>query len=442
MLRDSLRTSNFSYNGEPNRLLVGTYQDDRFGTVGSNAVTQYFPVVTTKLPAAAVYDSVSLQLQFDLYHYGSTAKSSQSVSVYKLEEVIKYENIKNYFNKTGVTSGELLGKKSFTVDTEDFDEFAKSTTDYDTVITIKIPLNEGFGRELFSAAVKWRDYATPADSLFIKYSAFIEVFKGLIIKPEASDKALGFNPSAVASQLQLHYHTATDTTSLNLGLSGVISFNQITGDRSATELAQIQEYHQPYFENSETRYIQSGTGIFTKVDFSKFFEYIDTIPNLMINTAELVVENVESGSLPPPPSLALRVLNPNNNRFRRYSADNNQDSIDMVRYYPYLTYDVALSNAAAFIDNDNVFYIHGDKATTLAYSSTKRNYSGVFTLLIQKMTIRNDDRTRLLTFLLYPGSDASTKPAFTSGAKSLNRAIFPRSGIKLRISYTKPLDLQ
>jgi hypothetical protein len=443
LLRDSLRTSNFSYSGEPNRLLVGAYQDDRFGSVSASAVTQYFPVNNAKLAASAVYDSVTLQLQFDLYHYGSTAKSPQSVSVYKLEDAIKFDNINNYFNKTTVATSELLGSKSFTIDPKDFDDFVKSSTDYDTVITVKIPLSEGFGRDLFAAAIKWRDYASPSDSLFIKYSSFIEVFKGIVIKPEVTDKAVGFNPSAANTRILLHYHTTADTTTLDLGFSGVIGFNQIVGDRSTSELAQIQQYHQPYFEDTETRYIQSGTGILTKVDFSKFYDFLDTIPNIMVNSAEFVVENVESGSLPPPSSIVLRNINPGNNRFRKFSSARPQDSVDIIRYRGFLNYDRYIPpSSPALVDNDNVYYIRGDKSTVLSYSSSKRSYSGVFTLLFQQMSLRNDDRTPLTTFVLYPGSDAASTPAFESGAKSLDRAIFPRSGIKLRIYYTKPLDVQ
>ncbi|MGC3947385.1 MAG: DUF4270 family protein [Chryseolinea sp.] len=443
LLRDSLRTSNYSYSGEPNRLLVGMYQDDRFGSVSSSAVTQYFPVNNSKLASTAVYDSVSLQLQFDLYHYGSTAKSPQSLSVYKLEDVLLFDNIKNFFNKTTVNTGELLGSKSFTINPKDFDDFAKSTTDYDTVITIKIPLSNAFGREIFEAAINWRDSSEAGDDLFVKYVDFTAKFKGLVIKPETSDKAVGFNPSALNTRLLIHYHTTADTTAINLGLSGVIGFNQITGDRSASELAEIQQYHQPYLEDTDKRYIQSGAGILTKIDLSAFYEFLDTIPNIMVNSAELVVENVESSStLPPPPTIILRNLTPDNNRFRKFSKSRPQDSLDIIHYRGFLNYDRAVANTPAIIDNDNVYYVRGDKATLLSYSSTKNSYSGIFTLLLQQMSIRNDDRTPLKAFVLYPGSDASTTPAFTSGAKSLNRAIFPRSGIKLKIYYTKPLDVQ
>lgn len=440
LLRDSLRTSNFYYNGEPNRLLVGKYDDDRFGSVSSTAVTQYFTVNDAKLSSSAVYDSVSLQLQFDLYHYGSAANTQQSLSVYELEDVLKFSDIKNYFNKSTVTSGQLLGSKSFTIDPEDFNDFAKSTTDYDTVITVKIPLTYTFGKDIFDAAIRWRDYASPEDSLFIQYTKFTEQFKGLVIKPDVSDKAIGFTPSAT-SRLLIHYHTASDTTTLNLSLSGVISYNQITSDRSASELSQIQEYHQEYLQDTDTRYIQSGTGILTKVDFSPFYSFLDTIPNIMVNSAELVVENVEASSYAPPKSLVLRNLH-SNNRFRFHKSGNPQDSIDMVLYRGFFSYDIATLTSPAVVDNDQVFFARGDKANSLTYSSTKASYSGVFTLLFQQMSIRDNVRTPLTSFVLYPGTDLASTPAFSTGAKSFNRAIFPRNGIKLRIYYTKPLTEQ
>lgn len=439
LLRDSLRTSNYYFYSEPNRLLVGKYTDDRFGDITSTAVTQYFTTTATKLDASAVFDSVSLHLQFDLYHYGATAKTPQSIAIYKLEDAIGPDKKGNYFNNTAVISGELLGTKSFTADVDDFDDFAKSSTDYDTVITVKVPLSYGFGREIFAAAERYRDDEN--DTLFVTGSKFREQFKGLVIKPETSDKVLGFAPGAAATRLLLHYHTTKDTLALPLELVSGAAFNQIIAERGATELAQITEYHRDYLESSENRYVQSGTGILTRVDFTNYYNFLDTIPNILINSAELVVENVESSQFAPPGSLVLRNLNPSNNRFREYKITA-QDKIDSLLYRGYFTMDYATGTSPAVVDDDFVYYIRGDRSNALAYSSSKRSYSGVFTMLLQQMSIRGDDRTPLTSFVLYPGSDPSTTPAFRSGAKSLNRAIFPKSGIKLKVYYTKPLVAQ
>src|SRR5688572_25445292 len=71
LLLDSQRTSNYLFNNETNRLLVGQYVDQQFGSITSTAFTQYFTTTGAKLAAGAVFDSVSIQLAFDLYNYGS-----------------------------------------------------------------------------------------------------------------------------------------------------------------------------------------------------------------------------------------------------------------------------------------------------------------------------------------------------------------------------------
>ena len=87
LLLDSQRTSNFVFQNETNRLLIGQYTDDKFGAVAANAYTQFFTTSGAKLPADVTYDSVTLQLVLDFYNYGSTdALSSQSISVYELDE--------------------------------------------------------------------------------------------------------------------------------------------------------------------------------------------------------------------------------------------------------------------------------------------------------------------------------------------------------------------
>ena len=292
LLRDSLRTSNFSYSGESNRLLVGNYTDEVFGNVNAAAYTQYFTSTFTKLASTAVYDSITLQLRFDLYNYGATTATSQNISIYELDQELKADSIANYFNKTNIAYSTLLGSKTFTINPTDFNKFAASTEDRDTVINIRLPLNLSFGQRIFNSALKYRDAASEADSSFIRYSEFVKEFKGLVIKPEATDKLVGFNPSATESRIIVHYHEADkDSLAFNLSFSGVISFNQIKGDRSSTELSALNQYYQESLQSNDNRYIQSGIGILTKLDFSKFFEFADTVPYVLINSAELVVES-------------------------------------------------------------------------------------------------------------------------------------------------------
>lgn len=439
LLRDSLRTSNFNYAGETNRLLVGNYTDDAFGNISASAFTQFFTISQSKLASTAVFDSISLQLRFDLYNYGSQTASSQMISVHELTEELKSDNLDYYFNKSNVSYSGLLGTKTFSINPSDFNDFASSSEDKDTVITIRLPLDFNFGQRIFNSALKYRDATTSADSTFVRFSEFVKEFKGIVIKPESADKIVGFNPSAAQSLITLHYHTAdVDSLSLNLGFSPVIGFNQIKSDRSATELAALTQYYQESLNSSSNRYIQSGIGILTKLDFSKFYEFADTVPNVLINSAELSVEHLEPSLHAPPSILSLRVLEPNN-RLKQFSSTKPQDGTDLLAYNGYLRYDVPIQNAAPIVENDSVFYAQGDRSPYLTYSSTNLSYTGVLSLFIQQLTLDNDSRTKFKYFVLYPGSQSSTSvPAAQNGSKSLNRVVFPKDKIKLKIFYTKP----
>jgi len=449
MLRDSLRTSNYYYAAEPSRLLVGTYHDDNFGTITAHSATQYFRTTGTPLSSSAVYDSVTMQLQFDLYHYGSTAVTPQMIAIYELEKELKFDSLVNYFNRTSMPGSNLLGSKTFTVNTSDLDNFASSTTSADTVVTINVPLNYAFGQKLFASATKFRDATSTADSTYYFYSEFVKEFKGIVIKSVSGDKVVGFSPAGVGSRIILHYHQAdADSLGLLFALTPAVGFNQITADRSGTPLSAVNQYYQDFLQESDSRYIQSGTGILTKLDFTSFYNFVDTIPNILINSAELVIESVEASDQSPPFALVMRILSQTNNRFRAYSSDRAQDSVDITRYRGRVAVDVASALSAtgtpspALIDNDKVFYVAGDHSPLLGYSSSNNSYSTVLSLFCQQLTINTDDRTHFRNFVLYPASGASTSPAFQSGAKSLNRVVFPKSGIKLKIYYTKPLTAQ
>src|SRR6187431_2272738 len=52
---DQIRSSNFFYPSEPQRLLVGKYSDSKFGEVSSSACGQFFTTTGTKLASSAQF---------------------------------------------------------------------------------------------------------------------------------------------------------------------------------------------------------------------------------------------------------------------------------------------------------------------------------------------------------------------------------------------------
>lgn len=440
ILRDSLRTTNFLYSGEPNRFMVGKYTDEVFGQIESSFFTQYFANVPQfKVSSTAVYDSVTLQLQFDLYNYGSKATTPQSISIYELDEELKSDSMKYYFNKSNVPHSVFLGSKDFTVNPTKFDDFAASSTDFDTVITVTVPLDASFGQRIFNSNVKFRDGTTEADSTYARYSLFVKEFKGIVIKPVSADKIIGFSPSSTNSKIIVHYHDANaDSLSFALGFSGTVGFNQIKSDRTGTELEPVKQYYQDALVDADKRYIQSGVGILTKLDFGNFYAFTDTVPYAVINSAELSIESVEASSYAPPSVLSLRVIDDDSQRMKKFSSTNAQDAADLRAYQQLLRVDVGFQNSPATVDSDSVIFAI-DRTLTMAYSSKENRYNMVLSLFMQQLASPLADRTKFRTFVLHPATEnVSNNPTAESGLKTVNRVVFPKDKIKLKLYYTKP----
>jgi len=434
LLLDSQRTSNFVFQNETNRLLIGQYTDDKFGGVAANAYTQFFTNSGTKLPADVTYDSVTLQIVLDFYNYGSTdALSSQSISVYELDEELKSENRRYYFNKSeAIVKPTPLGTKTFAVSPKELDGFIADKTD--TTILVKVPLDKAFGQRIFDNALLYRDATKPEDSIFINQSEFTKLFKGLSIKTDNGDKIIGVSTN---SAVTLHYHLNTDTAKLNLhlGFFGVTSFSQVKNDRSSSDLAGLTQYAQDFSPATDLRYIQSGTGVYTKLDFRKFFEFCDTIPNVVINSAQLSIGSVVESDYIRPADLVLRILRSNNTLER---VTTHQDTLDvsviLSAYnprFPAHPGTLTLDNGT-YVDSDAALNVLGDADAYLKYSSEKKSYDGNFALFFQQLSIVREGVPRYQYFALYPSSPS--KP----NTKSVNRVIFPKDKIILKVYYTKP----
>ena len=431
LLLDSQRTSNFIFQNETNRLLIGQYTDDKFGGVAANAYTQFFTNSGAKLPADATYDSVTLQLVLDFYHYGSTdALTSQSVSVYEVDEELHYDNRRNYFSKSeALVKPSPLGTKTFTVSPKELDGYIADKSD--TTILIKIPLDKAFGERIFDNAIAYRDDETTKDSTFKVFSEFTKIFKGLSIKTDNGDKIIGVSPN---SAVTVHYHhldTGKVKLNLHLGFFSVTSFSQIKNDRSSSELTGLTQYSQDFSPVSDLRYIQSGTGVYTKLDFRKFFEFCDTIPNVVINSAQLSLGSVAESDFARPSNLVLRILQ-SDNRLKKVKS--RQDTLDISAYnprFPAHPGTLTLDNGT-YVDSDLAMTVLGDTDAFLKYSSEKKSYDGNFALFFQQLAIVRDGVPRYQYFAIYPSTPSMPN------TKSVNRVIFPKDNIKLKVYYTKP----
>jgi hypothetical protein len=421
LLMDSLRTSNFYLTqGETNRLLVGKYNDDLFGDINSTAITQFFTTNTSKtlLKSSAEFDSVSLQLRFDFYSYGSLAYTQQTISVHEVQKELIIDSLGYYFNKSNTTYNPApLGTKTFSILPEEFQEYVNQRKD--TAISIRLPLDGGFGQRIFDSATKYRNANTASDSAFVRVREFVKEFKGIAIVASSGDKIVGFNPALGSSRIILHYHDAdTDSLELNLSFSGIISYNEIESNRASTGLAGLNQHSQPFVPDNNLRYIQAGTGVLTRLDFSRFYEFVDQDTNstMIVNSAELHLGMPETSVYPPINALSLRAIT--GEGFLKKIA-NREDTISLNLYAGQLN--IAGNMFTPIAADGNMFII--SRADSI-------HYNGFLTLFAQQLFKKEENKRRFKYFAIIPEDPQI--------GKSVNRLAFHGQNIKLRIYYTRP----
>jgi hypothetical protein len=416
-LHDSVVTSNY-YTDALSRFLVGKYDDELFGSVSTSCYAQFSRLGT--LPDSltfGIYDSISIQLAFDLnYLYGSNTVTPQEIAVFELDETLdRYDSLTPYFShSTAAVKPTPVGGKVYQVDPELFKEIVDD--DVDTTLSIRFKLDDELGTRVFQEVVQYRDSSA---SFFYEY--FRNKVKGLSIAPVQGDKIIAFNPANTQSKIILHFHI-NKRDSIVLGFNSLTSFNHIESDRSATELSALAERYDDV--DLSQGYVQNGVSVLTRLDFSRFFEMADTIPAMIINSAELVIGNVvepPTNQLPPT-NMILRILN-SENRFKVDSTE--QDALDIARYN--FTVGSRSSGTGSYIILDD----SRRAALTLPYSSSDKKYNGFLTLFLQELYKNYKNNGPLFsTVALFPSSP-------TIG-KTVNRVAFNKDAIKLRIYYTLP----
>jgi hypothetical protein len=404
LLMDSLSTG--IVTNSLARMLTGKYVDPVFGTVEAKSFAQFRPIVYPKKTASDTFDSLILQVQYDFYSYGAPGKTTQKLSVHEITQKLEFTN--NYFANSSVSyDPNPIGSLDVEINADYFkSEFEKTTKD--SVLTSKFKLSDSFGQRLL-------DVVNYEDTLFTNVEFFTDIFKGLAIVPEDADKVVGLSNGS-NTYLTLYYHNDDGNKVLTFSLSGLISFSQITSDRSGTELAGLSAYSSPY-DQGPNRYIQNGTSIITKLDISEFYNYIADIPNVVINSAELSIENFPlSEEFGPPTTLSIAVLRANNH-FKKLTTS--QDTTDYLAFKGYLS------------NNGNNLLVAEDGGSVLEmkYSTDTQTYISYPTLFFQKLFELKQTEFPYLSIV-------SSNPPM---GKSVNRVVFPKDGIKLKIYYTRPL---
>lgn len=405
-------------------LLVGAYDDPSFGRVEAKSFMTIYPLSASALPENAVFDSVTVQFRLNFFAYGGDpGMQTRRFAVHELtgDTLTFFDGNRYYANTEGPAySAEPLGHVTVRAHYDSLFKQSQATTNRDTVLA-RGRLSDTFGMKLFNAL-----------SSTVDYQEFIYNVKGLVAVADEPAGILGFNvidPSfGGLSRVDLHYHTLDDEGAVDDTLSRGFGFNytsyaQIMVDRMASPLAGAQPY-MSFEPADDNRYIQSGGApVATKIDLSPFYAFADTVPNLLINEAEFVIEGVASeSSLRPHQQLMIRLLKNDKDEFlnNKVAADRELGS----------SYYVSVSGVSPYITVAS----EGASTTALSYDASKSRYSGFVTLFAQSLyrASRKTEGERLQQIALYP--------AQPQDARSVARTVFDKNNVKLRIVYTRPAN--
>jgi hypothetical protein len=342
------------------RLLCGTAQDPNFGKSTAMFFTQFRPTLsninkidkTNKSNFQVIGVEMVMVLGDDYYVYGDTSNAQLTYAVHRITDPSYWISKENYttstlqFNPTAISSGtfnylhdSIVKHRKLNTNTSGADDV------YDT-LAFQLPY--AYGQQLLDSALAKGVYSFNSENEWdydeVKTdSVFRIAFPGLAFKATGvSNRIMGFKSELGltiqrTSRIILKYSYIKDGSTIfdellyfnstavdNAGLG----FTNVMVDRSGTALADL-DHQDPTDRNIDFHapdqfcYMQSGTGLYAKLDFSGLHSYFDgnpdTIANVAINAAEIVLEAEPDASrhhLSQPQALYLRVVKQSNGFFR------------------------------------------------------------------------------------------------------------------------------
>jgi hypothetical protein len=419
VLLDSVITDNKSLQSFIS--LIGAYNDNVMGPMRAESYLQLFPTFTQRINAAAEYDSVTFQVKLNYYSYGLSDDRTESFTVHAIsgDSLNRTGGHSYYYNDRIAYDAEPLGTATVHLDYDSIQkQYTLASNQQDTLL-VRGKLEDYYGRNLFNVSQQ-SDFVTRDE-----IRNFITVVKGLTVLPAESTAILGVDLYSNLSRVTLHYHTTTDTLESYFVINPA-SFTNFSVDRSASELAGVMPYQQTE-PASGNRFVQNGAPVTTKIDLSNFYAFADsdTTENILINEAQFIIDNVESPvGLAPHSSLRFRLMKEDN----LFANAKMAADVTAFKYYHLIS--------------DGVYYaVQGDNPSQtnpyslISYDSEEQEFSGYMTLFAQSLLnnkdsdgVINENRLRYLALF-------SNSP-FVS--RTVNRTVFNKDNIKLRITYTRP----
>ena len=444
---DSLRSDNVRiFIDEPievnlDRLMTGNTNDPVFGQINTTLYAQFLPpLIRAKLKRENVsLDRVTLTLMHDYYFYGdTTVESSHTFQVKKIFRQGLGLGI-NFFTKSEVTVQETpIGEATWTFNPDSIRKHITLNNDKNTnnnvFDSLYFELDRKFGQELLDSVL------TIKDTLDVEQvEKFLRVFRGISVVPTSSNLVMGFNPGNIKSKVTVYYFYIEGGQAkrgkyvFTFGVPYCVSYTNINYNRSGTNLSNVTSKYTDYDVGDGYSYIQSGTGLFSKLDLTEFYNYFDTIRNPLLNSVELIVptpKDSERKHFSKPANLYYQFLANNNRFYRPVYYQTREDGVAIEKVDPIFqqTYHAEL--------NEN-FEAHarGDDNSGLKIPFVVNTEGSFYRAFLTEYF-----QYQLNLPIIYPKVKyAGLYPSDTPFGKSLNGVSFPSDQVKLRVYYSKPL---
>jgi hypothetical protein len=466
---DSLRSS--IVIGE--RLLVGVANDPNFGKVSANLYAQFTPASYTspKIDKTGKTDfkvqsiTVNFVLSSNYYIYGDTSNTTETFSLHQITDN-EFKNTKDYFTNTSVSfDASPLVTTTFSYLHDSIIDHRKKNSDsntannrYDT-ISFNLPLVVGQhlldtalanGVKTFNTEKGWTLSPAKTDSVFrIKFPGFALIPSGSNTKILGIKTLLSSFSSSTVITLNYSYVQQGNTVKAKYYYPCQIgpAFSSHNVDRTGTALMDINaadptDKHVDFNVSDDYAYLQSGTGLFARLDFSQVHSYFDanpdTIINVAINAAELVIDlepKVVRQHISMPSALLLRAVGSTNGFFRVPQIEVVENSLTYVINDPQYAANYFCINNGLYLDGraDN----NSGTAEQLRIPLTKETVSRSAYYSIYMSDF-------MQYFLRVPSSfrklySVALLPADAGYGKSFEGLSFKKDKVKLRIYYTKTL---
>ena len=232
-----------------NRLLIGSYNDSVFGKTKSKSFVQLQNSIYD-IDDDAVYDSIALILKYDKYFYNDTIPTQRFKIFELLDDIEPNEDDGFYYNTTNFnTHINAIAEKDFLAKPNKND-------------SLNININDIFGATLFNKI---------KDDIINNNDEFLDEYKGLLIEADQniSTSVLGFTKNSLLRM----YYVIDDgddilEKTIDFTFNSFNTFNQTVSDKTGTYFEDIidQETILPSLETDDSCFMQSGTGLVTRID--------------------------------------------------------------------------------------------------------------------------------------------------------------------------------